>query len=288
MTIEWVTLLLLIPVAIVPIVLLFGFSGCDLVFTLDEVKQVPNIVTAEALDVSTIRLAWTFDNVGPVEFEVRRTKEGETEKIPLPRTSATTIDDGGLDEGKNYTYEVVGFDDKGESPASTPKSATTFGKAFDVVLNGERPRDNRTIVQRIEPVRLFKGGNRILITIQRSTLGDLVINKLYVSKAADAAYAPASDLTAVIDTPMTIPADPSGAPFALPPVAYAVDNAQALLLAVDTGTPGNMRERSPVPATDATAFVSPLGIGDEASKPSRSPGYIVETRIYLVQRIDVV
>ena len=37
---EWMTLVLLVPLVIVPIVLLFGFAGCQLVFQADTVMQM--------------------------------------------------------------------------------------------------------------------------------------------------------------------------------------------------------------------------------------------------------
>jgi hypothetical protein len=245
-----------------------------------------NITLAVATSVSEIHLEWSYSQAGSVTFEVLRTKSGETTATSFPGLAGNSFDDKGLEESTSYLYQVIATEDGDEGPPSEVVAATTFGKAFDVVLTGDRQRNSRTIVQRIEPVRLFRGGSRVLITIQRSALGDLVINKLYVSKAADAAYMSAPDLTAVLEAPVAIPADPANGPFALPPIEYVLDNAAPLLLAFEIGSPGNVHERSPISATEATAFVSPINVF-EASQPTRSPGYNVETRIYLVQRIDV-
>ena len=96
--IEWVVLVLLISVIVVPVVLLFGYAGCDVVFGLER---------------------------------------------------------------------------------------PPFEKAFEVTLTEDRGLRDRCIVQRIEPVRLFKSGTLVRITVQRPTSADLVINQLFISQAAD-------------------------------------------------------------------------------------------------------
>jgi hypothetical protein len=202
---EWLILIVLVPAVLVPVVLLFGFAGCDVV--------------------------WGFDR-----------------------------------------------------PAD-------FGKSFEAVLADERQRRSRTIIQRIEPTRLFKSGSQVRLTIQRPAGEDLIIDRLFISQAADAgdAYDAAPDLTAVISMPMLVSADPGNALLELPPVQYQFDHTRPLLLAFDIGALGLVRVLSNVPPTEATAFVGPVQNPPlhQSALADRQTGYSSEDRLYLVQRIDV-
>jgi hypothetical protein len=197
---EWVTLVLLIPAIVVPIVLLFGFAGCDLVF---------------------------------------------------------------------------------------PLNPPTFEKAFEATLIENRGHANECLVLRIEPVRLFKSGSRVRITLQRPTDGNLLLRSVFISKAADTgnAYDSADDLTAVRDEPLAVLPDPNQPLLELEPVIYALDATKPLLIAFDIDDPGRVRRSETTASTDAGAFFGPVG---EASQTIRSAGYTDRNRIYLVERIEVV
>lgn len=53
--IEWLALILLIPAILVPLVLLFGFAGCHLVFDLEEVPPPPQFESAFEYDLTLDR-----------------------------------------------------------------------------------------------------------------------------------------------------------------------------------------------------------------------------------------
>ena len=122
MATEWLTLALLVPLVIVPIVLLFGFSGCDIVFNLHVVALKPTITVAAATSVSEIHLEWTYDRAGSVKFEVLRTKSNETTPTSFPDLTGNTFDDVGLEEATSYLYRVIATEDV-EGPPSEPVTA---------------------------------------------------------------------------------------------------------------------------------------------------------------------
>lgn len=204
--IEWLMLILLIPVILVPVVLLFGFAGCDLVFRIDPVEPPPTFETA--LD-------------------------------PEPE------------------------------------------------LIEDRQEPNQCIVQRIEAARLSQGGSLVRITVQRPTNGDLNINALFISHAAETGnpYDSAGAPTAVPGAPFAVTRDPSNGLVELPPVEFTLDPTRALLLAFDIGSAGHVRRSARIDNSNATAFLGPFG---EASLSTRSAGYSDRTdRVYIVQRIEV-
>lgn len=202
---EWIVLILLIPAVLVPVVLLYGFSGCDLVFKLE----------------------------GRVDFE----------------------------------------------------------KAFEVDLPNESQRPNRTVIVRVEPIRLFDSGPIVRITIQRPKNNNLVINAMYISQVADTGdpYDAASDLTPVLAEPLVVTADPAGGTLVLDQVDYNLDASKPLLIAFDLGADGNMPNKGSVPATEMRTFVGPNQnpVIHEAALADRQSGYLEEQRIHLIKLIEV-
>jgi hypothetical protein len=211
--IEWLALILLIPLILVPIVLLFGFAGCNEVFGLEPTILVVN--------------------------------------------------------------------------------------TFETTLGEERSRANQCIVQRIEQVRLTANGTGVRITVQRPTSGMLLLNSMFISRAADHTdpsadpYDSAEDLTPVLSEPLQLAPDPDKPLMQLPEIDYDLDSTQPLLLAFDIGADGTLpRSDQNVPEADATAYLGPLPPDPqgppihEAGIADRRSGYVSERRIYLVPRID--
>jgi hypothetical protein len=203
--IEWLALALIVPLILVPLVLLYGFAGCDLIFPL--------------------------------------------------------------------------------------RDAPAVGKSFEANLTEVRNRANRTIIQRIEPVRLSNSGSSVRIVIQRPSTGDLLITGMYISQPADAGgdpYDSGADLTPVFETPLGLTADPANGLLELDIIAYEFDHTRPVLISFDVGNSGSM-PRGNALAAEATAFFGP--VQDPALKEAaildRQPGYESESRIYLIQRIDV-
>jgi len=168
-------------------------------------------------------------------------------------------------------------------------------KAFEATLIEDRQPANRCIVQRIEPVRLFKSGNKVHITLQRPTADHLVINSISISHAADTPgsdlYDSAGDPTLVPGTyPLLLAQDPGNAAVELMPVSFALDQTRPLLLAFDIDEPGNVRRSANEPGAGARAFVGPLQtppLHEAAIGDRQSSVYVDVERTYLVQRLDV-
>src|SRR5690349_5038402 len=122
---EWLLLMLLVPVVVVPVVLLFGFAGCDRVFGLQHVDPVDPpppgpIIDAKGTSVSTIRLTWMIDPAA-TEIDFVRTKYdkmghpvGSPEPVSAP-ASPGVKDDGGLDPNTTYGYVATAVFADGES-----------------------------------------------------------------------------------------------------------------------------------------------------------------------------
>ena len=73
---EWLILCLLVPAVVVPVVLLWGFTGCDKVFGLQSVPPSAPVVTATPLAIDAIQVGWVEAGTGPVRFEIQRAKDG--------------------------------------------------------------------------------------------------------------------------------------------------------------------------------------------------------------------
>ena len=135
---EWLLLVLLVPAIVVPVVLLFGFAGCDRVFGLEHVDPVdppppgPIIVSAKGKSLSAITLMWMAD---PAAEQYRvRTNQGRPDGTGGPAGDtfgvATSLseypDNAGLDPRTTYEYIARAvFADGDTSQPSAPVRGTT-------------------------------------------------------------------------------------------------------------------------------------------------------------------
>jgi hypothetical protein len=299
---EWLVLLLAVAAIVVPVVLLFGFAGCDLLFGLDVVtSRPPLIVSAKGTGVDTIAVEWTYDSV-PTKFELER--DGITIFDDVDGAARMREDPGppgGLPEGSEHNYRVravVGDDPTDWSPA-VPGKTLTFLPTFSQALGeDERLWEGYCLVQRIEPQRLDRSGPQVRITIRSWTAAgiqdppNLIIDSIFISQVAAEVdrddYDPAADLTQVAGQVM-VPADTS---LVLPHVRYELDDTQSLLVAVDfNSTPGsgNVRRASAVSGSEASAFYKE-GVreaGGVSGMNDRQAGYIRTAAVVLVEKIEV-
>lgn len=127
---DWLILILLVPAVIVPIVLLWGFVGCDS-FGSDDSPSLaaPTNLRAKAEGANLIKLNWQYPSVGLVTFKIERVKDGESlpkiqDTLPGTLSFDDTVD---LTEGTTYFYKVRAKTSSGtESALSDGSSATTF------------------------------------------------------------------------------------------------------------------------------------------------------------------
>ncbi|BBY43568.1 fibronectin type III domain-containing protein [Mycolicibacterium celeriflavum] len=140
---EWLVLALLVPAIVVPVVLLFGFAGCDQVFGLDRLdapQPAPIIESATGKSLSTITLTWAIDQTATsIEFERTRVDApGELYKFTVPASPPSHDDSAGLNPATTYEYTARAvFADGDRSEASAPVRASTLTPpAFDAVGAG--------------------------------------------------------------------------------------------------------------------------------------------------------
>lgn len=145
---EWILLILLLVMVGVPVVLLFGFSGCDKVFGLDYIEpdpqpEGPMIASATGTGLTVITLRWVIDPAA-VSIAFERTELDATKQPvgpPYEFTVGATLPehpDSGLRPSTTYRYVAYGVYADGErSLASAPVDGTTLAPpTFDAVAAG--------------------------------------------------------------------------------------------------------------------------------------------------------
>ena len=125
---EWLILLLLVPAIVVPVVMLVGFAGCQVLFPVDDPPNGEDVATtgpsefgdpiinsAFGKSVSIITLKWKYDDPAAAKFEFERTKipdDGQPPPtFPVPVPTPFEFDDigddiGGLEAATTYQYRV--------------------------------------------------------------------------------------------------------------------------------------------------------------------------------------
>jgi hypothetical protein len=281
---EWLTLLLLIPAIVVPVVLLTGFAACDRVFGVYPVTVVPAPViidSATGKDDSTITLIWHWDlDQMAQKYQFERTDPaGNVANFDAPAPAAP-FDDTGLAPGTIYSYRVRAYDTSGEpTDWSAPVTGATLATAYAKTLTADSVNwQGYTLVQRIESAQLAATGPHVRISVQAGSARGASVDRISISQVASGGkpYDSAPDLTLVYDLaasqnqPFVVPV---GMTQALPIVAYTLDRFQALLIAVDfSAAPPSDVEQVPVPTSEAVAYYLQTPTG-EAAVQVRSPNY---------------
>ena len=248
-------------------------------------------LSATAAGTNQINLSWTNRSTATNVVTVERRDPGGSFR-PITSVAGNSFSDtgadiGGLIEGTTYDYQVSatvvnGFQNGVEQPVnsapSAAASATTlaFSTAFTGTLTTDQPNgEGICLVQRLSASLLGGAGgqvrSQVRLTLRGSTAGSLMLNNVFISRPDPTAgadlYDADTDLTPVA-TAITIAA---GASVTLPPVNYAFDPSQDLLVAFDISSAanqGNMRFGT-AQGADQFAQVSTA----EAGVQNRSPGY---------------
>ena len=203
------SLLLLIPAIILPVVLLAGFAACDRVFGLYHIDPpVLMIESATGKDAVTITLVWQGDDTMQ-KYQFHRTNpDGTTTDFDVP-VPAAPFDDTGLNPNSSYTYQVREFDQSGDpTDLSAPVTGTTLPltSAYAKTLTEDTLNwQGYTLVQRIEAAHLAATGPHVRLTVQAASASDVSIDRVYISQADSSGkrYDSAADLTAIYDRAAT-------------------------------------------------------------------------------------
>lgn len=311
---EWVTLLLLVPAILLP-VLLRGFMGCGFSNVVGaDPPAAPTNLQALGMSRTSIGLAWeNGSSYAPgIEFEVERTRYGDPPEPTFPVYGP--FEDPNLSEGTRYDYRVRAVDPSATSDgekfsAWAVASGYTLALAFDAT--GVAPADQTLpasrgscFVLRIEPVRLMRGGSRVQIFLRGHSVPgfDLELNRMRISQPAVASpanpnpdpYDSHADIEVVFDPIVTVLGG-TGA-LALSTLSYTLEADKPLLIAFDVNpTATNIQYRYPVPRTEVTTYfkippsagqiIAEAMLQDRTAPYSRNPSP-TQDAIYLVERID--
>lgn len=301
---DWLILILVVPALVVPVVLLCGFAGCDIVFGLDRPPPRPPLapptppvaVTATAIDLDRILLTWEYMDPPPesVTFQVRRT--GGSSGLPQPPpTSEMTQEDAGLEEGTAYFYQVKAIrdSDQVESELSDAVSASTleWEPIFTTAnitpnpSNGNNQADN-CIVQRVNGNT--KNGIFVRVTLRGIANQTTALTAVSISRAVPLTepqpWNSADQPKAVTFSGGNSVNLAGGGTAVSDKISYPVVQGQDLLLALDVGSASGRILRRPLPA--GLAY-----IGDnraEATVMPRTAGYnTVNNNAYCIEMIEV-
>jgi hypothetical protein len=290
---EWALLLLLVPTVVIPVVLLLGFAGCDVVFGL---HRPTTIVSAVATSRSSIAIEWIVDETDTDSVRLEVIELPAETALPAIDNPTSPFEVTGLQPGTVYRLRVLAFDD-GDTDASDPVFVQTMSVAFTTVGDGapgDQPNQGgRCVVQRIEPGRLAASGSRVLIFLRGPSSGLASISRIFISQVAATGdpYDSAGDLTRVVHSD-TLPDQPlvlNGAgEVGLPIVDYGFDMTLPVLIAFDL-TPGFPSSVPLVPLMSAEAIAFFQDNLQEAGIPggNRTAGYQSANGIALIARIEV-
>ena len=215
----------------------------------------PVSFTATVAGITKIDLSWTNASTVATEFSLDRRvlPGGPITPIVLPDPRSTTFSDSertGLVDGTTYEYRVFATVDGVENSvgqpvkslpavqtATTPVPAVAFAAPPATLVNNQASAagEGNCQVQLFRPGLLGGAGpqvsTQVRITVRGSSLGSLTLDSVFISRVA----APAIPMTrrpdlTLVATAVPVPASSS---VALPPVNYALDPAQDLLVAFD-------------------------------------------------------
>lgn len=288
---EWFVLLVVVPLILVPVVLLWGFSGCDFQEGVLPV-DAPQNLRATGISTNEIVLTWdpTLVSYSSVTYEIQLAN-GE----PLATQSGATYLHGSLAEGTAYFYRVRAIREADGHPSPWSEAegrtrAVAFQKTLTTPQSGF---ENMCLVQRIN--KLQYPGTRLWITLRCPASGPLTLDRIFISRVADSPpgdpYDSAVDLTQIASNVELV----ASQSVELPPVAYTIfpdrpillafdvinDNAKAYILVADAPEEDGILYRNDGGHEAAIADRLP-----SATNPTGTP-YLVRNFIAIVEKIVV-
>lgn len=296
---------LLIAAAIATTFAAYVLWGLDWPSRDPPLRAGPVIVAADPLSAHAIRLTIERGGAGPVEVELERTILPDDPPTLFLFTLFGIYDDEGLVPDTRYQYRVRFTNPI--SAWSAPKSARTLVNALneDELDTVSRNWQGYCLVQRFEAFTLSRSGNFVSITLRVPPSG-LSIERIYISRPHPSPGADPYDSVAsggaLHDTTtqarLVVPPSPQSQPVTVPAIAFAVDESQPLLIAVEFSAFVNSgvmyKEVPPGKAVGYYKSLGPLQPGEEpeARKTNRdaylrSPPDTTKGGIYLIEKIEV-
>jgi hypothetical protein len=303
---DWLILIFLVPLVLIPLVFLMGFVGCK--FEPGRAggngngsqPAAPSNLVATPVSSSEIDLTWT-DNAATstTAFRIARSESGAppvdptTPANPPPAPGAMQqqwkdFEGFSLKPGTPYEYQVFAKVVDQESVGSNTAPATTFSEAYNVPLTTDDPGlEGRTIVQRIDAGHITSAGAKVRLTLRGSTVANLVINKVTISQPATAGHAWDSAAVPIEvrfggASGVTIPANTEKTSDI---TNYTLVLGKDLLIAFDISTTDGSARRATMPGP--TQYFKPNTA--EAAVQIRSPNYqTFAGRVSIVEKIEAV
>ncbi len=296
---DWMVLIFLLPLVVVPLVFLTGFAGCGFAPTQvtggngngngTQAPPAPSNLTATALSSSKIGLTWTDNATNTTAFRIERSENGAP-PVSLPPIPGTplTFTDTGLTEAKTYEYQIFAtMVGPPESAGSNMASATTLAIAYQTALaTDDAGWEGNTMVQRIAAAQIHKSGTAVVLTLRGSTTADLQINKVAISQPAATmqAWDPGPDLIEVRfaqGSGVTIAANSTETSDL---TNYNLVSGNDLLVAFNIGGTNGAARRVALAGCNMYSKKNTA----EATSPNRTANYIPHpTSVYIVEEIDV-
>lgn len=292
----WLILLLLIPSVVVPVVLLWGFSGCTFHRPLGQPAPAsPTDLHAIDVQADSITLSWSYlDPPEAVTFSIHR--DGALIASSLPQ-SPTTYTNSGREPETSYHYQVsaVLFDVSSDREPADPGLLVTtppWVSIFDTANVPPNPQNGATqandcIVQRINGVA--RSGKFVRVTLRGIANSTTVLTAVTVSRAVPAGSAQEYNSA---DQPKVLTFNgvggvtlQNGEAKTSDTMRYDVVQGQDLLVALDVGAAsGNILRRI---VTGTLSFIGNNNAG-EAALMNRSAGYNAQTdRVFCIERIEL-
>jgi hypothetical protein len=296
--VEWLTLMLLVPAIVLPVVLLIGFAGCNQVFGVkDTVIIGPTFDVVEAKSGTVVQLTWVSGSSGQ-NYALQRfnqTNPNDPTNGSFPVTGFSFLDTN-LTPATTYEYQVAGRNSDQAQDFSTPPTPVQtlpFQQAFVGAVGGDDVDwEGHCLVQRIEPSRLLRSGTQVIITLRGSDSFSASIDRIYISQGFPPPGQPYDCVNTPIkvydiaDTHMPLTVN-AGETAPLGPVNFTLDQTKPLLIAFDFTAPPSTSGISSVPVSDGSATAYYSAGTAEASQQMRSAGYLSIDTLYFIQDIEV-
>jgi hypothetical protein len=122
---DWLILIFLVPLALIPIVLLCGFAGCGLDVVGSAVPLLsPSNLSGVADGTNKIILNW-INNTAGANFIVERAPPGGSFAPINSNVPGTTFPDSTVTEGRTFLYQVRAFMSGGGGAPTAPSNIAT-------------------------------------------------------------------------------------------------------------------------------------------------------------------